>query len=275
VVLLNEAKPEATAVAGMVVGLLREHGVRARLVLGGRRRARVRGVDLAVVLGGDGTVLRAARALVPGGIPLLGVNTGGLGFLTAVDVSEFRRSCGDILAGRFRVVERELLEVRVLRGGRAVFGPEIALNDCVIRCSEQARAVSIRVESAGEFVADYFGDGLIIATPTGSTAYSLAASGPIVAPSLDVVLVTPICPHTLAQRPLILPARRPLIAALQTRPGHAYPRVLISLDGQVNFPLRVGDVIRVTEHRRTLKLVLHPGHSSFEILRAKLKWGGR
>ncbi|MBI5625478.1 MAG: NAD(+)/NADH kinase [Elusimicrobia bacterium] len=261
--------------AGVVAGLLRDRGVRVRLAMGSRPAAAIKGSDLAIVLGGDGTVLRAARALVPHSVPLLGVNTGGLGFLTAVDVPEFGRSCDAILAGEFRVVERELLEVRVLRDGRTVFGPEIALNDCVMRCSEQARAISIRAESGREFVADYFGDGLIIATPTGSTAYSLAASGPIVAPSLDVLLVTPICPHTLGQRPLILPGRRRFSAGLLTRPGHASPRVLVSLDGQVEFPVRPGDEVRVTRHRRTLKLILHPGHTNFEVLRAKLKWGGR
>ncbi|MBI5884151.1 MAG: NAD(+)/NADH kinase [Elusimicrobia bacterium] len=275
VVLLNEAKAEARAVAGMVVGLLRERKVWVRLVMGSNAGSAVSGADLAIVLGGDGTMLRAARALVRYSVPLIGVNTGGLGFLTAVDVSEFRQCCDDILAGRFRLVQRELLEVRVLRGGKTVFGPEIALNDCVIRCADQARAISIRAVSDGDFVADYFGDGIIIATPTGSTAYSLAASGPIVAPSLDVVLVTPICPHTLGQRPLILPARRPFVATLQTRPGHASPRVLASLDGQVNFPVRVGDEVRITEHRRTLRLMLHPKFTHFDILRAKLKWGGR
>ncbi|MBI4677284.1 MAG: NAD(+)/NADH kinase [Elusimicrobia bacterium] len=259
----------------VVVDMLRERGVKVRVAKGTWPGSSSRGAGLAIVLGGDGTMLRAARALVPHSIPLLGINTGGLGFLTATDASEFRHSCDAILRGKFRLVERELLEVTIRRAGKAVFGPEIALNDCVIRCAAQARAISIEARSGPDFVADYFGDGLIISTPTGSTAYSLAASGPIVAPSLDVVLIVPICPHTLGQRPLILPSRRPFVATLQTRAGHASPRVLVSLDGQLSCSLRVGDEVRITQHRRRLKLVLHPRHTYFEILRRKLKWGER
>ncbi|MBI5210473.1 MAG: NAD(+)/NADH kinase [Elusimicrobia bacterium] len=275
VVFLNKAKPEAARMVGVVVDMLRARKVAVWVARGVPSTARLRRADLAITLGGDGTVLWAARLLAPCSVPLLGINTGGLGFLTATDASDFRHSCDAILSGGFRLVEREMLEVVIRRGGRTVFGPGAALNDCVIRCAEQARAISLETKFGDDFVADYFGDGIIVSTPTGSTAYALAASGPIVAPSLDVVLVTPICPHTLAQRPLIVPSRRPFSATLRTRVGHAYPRVQVSLDGQLSTALKVGDEVRITQYPRPLKLLLHPRHSYFEILRRKLKWGER
>ena len=232
--------------------------------------------DIAVALGGDGTMLRAARLLAPHSIPLLGINSGGLGFLSGSDASEFLRDCDAILKGKFFLEERWMIQVEAYRADRRIFGPNIALNDAVMRCGDQARAISLRARSGERFLADYFGDGLIVSTPTGSTAYALAAFGPIVDPSLDVLLIAPICPHTLTQRPLIIPNNAPLSIRLTTRrPNEVPPRVLLSLDGQVGCSLKVGDEVRVTRYHRPFKLLLNPKRSYYEVLRRKLKWGER
>ncbi len=281
VVFYNESKPEAVKTLRLVTSELKKRGVRVWPGAGSDRDTRelaerLRLADIAVALGGDGTMLRAARLLAPHSIPLLGVNSGGLGFLSGTDASEFHRDVDAILKGRFFLEERWMIQVEAYRGDKRFFGPNIALNDGVIRCGDQARAISLRARSGDRFVADYFGDGLIVSTPTGSTAYALAASGPVVDPSLDVILLAPICPHTLTQRPLIIPASEPLSFRLTTRrPNEVAPRVLLSLDGQVGCSLKVGDEVRVTRYDRPFKLLLNPKRSYYEVLRRKLKWGER
>ena len=275
VLFYNETKPEAVRTMKVVMKALKKRGVRVWLGQSGSVREKLRLADIAVALGGDGTMLRAARMLAPHSIPLLGVNSGGLGFLSGTDASEFSRDCGAILAGKFVLEERWMVSVEAYRDRKRLFGPNIALNDVVIRCGDQARAISLHVKSAELFVADYFGDGLIVSTPTGSTAYNLAASGPIVDPSLDVLLLAPICPHTLTQRPLIIPVEDPLTIRLTTRRAHEVPRVLLSLDGQLGCALKVGDEVRITRYEKPFKLLLNPKRSYYEVLRRKLKWGER
>jgi NAD+ kinase len=269
----NETKPEARAKLREVVSLLRKQGVRVRMGTDKTPAEEILCSDLAVALGGDGTMLRAARMLAPYSVPLLGINTGHLGFLSGTDVAGFRRRWRDILAGRFLVEERWMVAVEVWRGKKRVFGPNLALNDCVIRCGEQARAILLKTRSGSRFVAEYFGDGLIVSTPTGSTAYALAASGPIVDPGLDVLLVAPICPHTLTQRPLVVSAGSPFTVRLSSRHRSETPRVLVSLDGQLGCALRIGDEVRVRRFDKPFRLVLDPKLSYFEILRRKLRWG--
>ena len=150
-----------------------------------------------------------------------------------------------------------------------------AARDRLTQEADQARAVTLSTRSGERFVADYFGDGLIVSTPTGSTAYALAASGPIVDPRLDVLLIAPICPHTLTQRPLIIPAFDPLTVMLTARYAHEAPRVLLSLDGQLGCALKVGDEVRIARYEKPFKLLLNPDRSYYEILRRKLKWGER
>ncbi|MBI5629253.1 MAG: NAD(+)/NADH kinase [Elusimicrobia bacterium] len=276
VLFYNQTKPEAVRMMQVVQKLLKERKVKVWVIQeSAAPRERLRLADIAVALGGDGTMLRAARILAPHSIPLLGINSGGLGFLSSTDASEFRRHCDAILKGRFVLEERWMIAVEALRDGKKIFGPYIALNDCVIRCGDQARAISLRTRSNDRFVADYFGDGLIVSTPTGSTAYALAASGPIVDPRLEVLLIAPICPHTLTQRPLIIPAADPLVIRLTTRRAHEAPRVLLSLDGQMGCALKVGDEVRITRYEKPFKLLLNPKRSYYEVLRRKLMWGER
>jgi NAD+ kinase len=269
----NEAKSDATRELRHVRALLKARGVRCWTAGGRPNPEAMRRADFAIALGGDGTMLRGAREAAPRGIPLLGVNVGTLGFLSATEAGELKRHLDAVLAGRFAVEERSMLSAETLRGGRRVFGPELALNDVVIRCGDQARAVTLSTRSGERFVADFFGDGLIVATPTGSTAYALAASGPIVDPSLDVTLLIPICPHTLTQRPLIVPAHLPLTIRLGRRRAHEAPRVLVSLDGRPGCELKIGDEVRVRRAETPLRLLLPPERSFFEVLRRKLRWG--
>ncbi len=271
----NEAKPDSSRTLALVRALLKSHGVRAVTAARVPTARSLRDADLAIALGGDGTMLHVAREVAPRGIPLLGVNIGTLGFLSATEAGDLKRCLNSVLAGRFAVEERSMLSAEVLRGGRRIYGPDLALNEVVIRCGEQARAITLSTRSGERFVADYFGDGLIVATPTGSTAYSLAASGPIIDPSLDVTLVAPICPHALTQRPLIVPAHLPLTIRLGKRREGEVPRVLVSLDGRPGCDLKLGDEVRVRRAETPLRLLLPPGRSFFEVLRRKLKWGQR
>lgn len=271
----NEAKPDSSRTLALVRSLLKKHGVRAVTAARVPTARSLRDADLAIALGGDGTMLHVAREVAPRGIPLLGVNVGTLGFLSAAEAGDLKRCVSSVLSGRFAVEERSMLSAEVLRGGRRIYGPDLALNEVVIRCGEQARAITLSTRSGERFVADYFGDGLIVATPTGSTAYSLAASGPIIDPSLDVTLVAPICPHALTQRPLIVPAHLPLTIRLGKRREGEAPRVLVSLDGRPGCDLKLGDEVRVRRAETPLRLLLPPGRSFFEVLRRKLKWGQR
>lgn len=271
----NEAKPDSSRTLALVRSLLKKHGVRAVTAARVPTARSLRDADLAIALGGDGTMLHVAREVAPRGIPLLGINVGTLGFLSAAEAGDLKRCVSSVLTGRFAVEERSMLSAEVLRGGRRIYGPDLALNEVVIRCGEQARAITLSTRSGERFVADYFGDGLIVATPTGSTAYSLAASGPIIDPSLDVTLVAPICPHALTQRPLIVPAHLPLTIRLGKRREGEAPRVLVSLDGRPGCDLKLGDEVRVRRAETPLRLLLPPGRSFFEVLRRKLKWGQR
>jgi NAD+ kinase len=271
----NESKPDSARTLARVRALLKAQGVRSWVADPRPSNESLRHADVAIALGGDGTMLRVAREVAPRGIPLLGVNTGELGFLSGIEAADLKRRIDSILAGRFTIEERSMLTAEVLRGGRRVHGPELALNEVVIRCGDQARAVTLSTRSGERFVADFFGDGLIIATPTGSTAYALAAMGPIVDPALEVTLLAPICPHTLTQRPLIVPAHLPLGIRLGRRRAHETPRVLVSLDGREGCELKVGDEVRVRRAETPLRLLLPPGRSFFEVLRRKLKWGQR
>ena len=237
------------------------------------KAALVRAVDIVVVLGGDGTLLSVANAIgVAGsGIPMLGINFGSLGFLTEVTLPELYPSLESALSGRAHVENRMMLQSTTFRAG-AVFAEHLALNDVVITKGARSRMIDLSVSVGGEFVTRVKADGLIVATPTGSTAYNLAAGGPIVQPNMDALLLTPIAPHTLTNRPIVIPAESPVRVQPQMEDRD---EVHITFDGQAGFQLEDGDEISIRRADRTLRLIHPSTRSYFDVLRQKLKWGER
>jgi NAD+ kinase len=228
-------------------------------------------VDLLVVLGGDGTLLAAARAVGDRAVPLLGVNLGTLGFLAEISGDELFDALEQAFAGRLVVALRMRLDVEVHRGGRIV-ERYLALNDAVIGKSALSRMIDLETRADGAFVTTYHSDGLIVATPTGSSAYSLSAGGPILLPEGEAILLTPICPHTLTQRPLVLPDHyRIEILVLDTRGGDVH----LTVDGQVGVRLEQGDRVAVARSAHPARLLVSPGRSRFAVMREKLRWGER
>ena len=233
----------------------------------------VTSVDLVVVLGGDGTLLSIADAIgaAGSGIPMLGVNFGSLGFLTEVTLPELYPSLEAALGGKARVEERMMLSSTTTRAG-VPFASHITLNDVVVTKGARSRMIDLSVSVGDEFVTRVKADGLIVATPTGSTAYNLAAGGPIVSPAMDAVILTPIAPHTLTNRPIVIPAASPVRVQplIEDR-----DEVFVTFDGQAGFQLEAGDEIRICRAERTLRLIRPSTRSYFEVLREKLKWGER
>jgi len=230
-------------------------------------------VDMVLVLGGDGTLLSMADCIGEAGscIPILGVNFGSLGFLTEVTLPELYRSLDAALGGRAYIEERLMLRSTTMRDGK-VFQQSIALNDAVITKAARSRMIDLSVSVGDEFVTRVKADGLIIATPTGSTAYNLAAGGPIVQPNVDALLLTPIAPHTLTNRPIVIPAS----SAVRVQPNMAErDEVFVTFDGQAGFQLQAGDEVTVKRADKTLRLIKPSTRSYFEVLRTKLKWGER
>ena len=226
--------------------------------------------DLLIVLGGDGTLLSAARLAAERKVPILAVNLGGLGFLTTVSQDEIYPILEEIFSGKHRVSERVMLEAEIVRGG-AVIRRQIALNDAVLNKAALARIMDLELRVDGEYVTTYKADGLILSTPTGSTAYSLAAGGPIVYPIVEAFVVTPICPHTLTNRPLVIPDSAKIEIDFKAEDD----AVFLTLDGQVGIELVRGDHIVVRKAPEKLYLVRPAKKTYFEILRSKLKWGER
>jgi NAD+ kinase len=227
-------------------------------------------VELLIVLGGDGTLLATARARHENTVPVLPVNLGGLGFLTSVKLDELYSILEEVLDGRNRVSERSMLEAHVSRAGKIV-ARHRALNDAVLNKGALARIIDLDLHINGEFVCSYKADGLIVATPTGSTAYSLAAGGPIVYPQVPAFTITPICTHTLTNRPLVIPESSNIEVAFRSDDAQVY----LTLDGQVGVELEPADRIVITKAANPLRLVRPARNTYFEILRNKLKWGER
>jgi NAD+ kinase len=225
--------------------------------------------DLIVVLGGDGTLLSMARLVGGLGVPILGVNLGGLGFLTATTLEEMLPALESVFAGDIVLDERTMLTAQVVRRGERL-APYVALNDVVITKSAMSRIINLSVSVEGRFATAYRADGLIISTPTGSTAYSLSAGGPILFPTMAAVVLTPICSHTLTNRPIVVPATHRIDVTLLTDQD-----VALTLDGQVGFALREHDTVEVGPAGATIRLVRFPQKDFFSVLRAKLKWGER
>jgi NAD+ kinase len=224
-------------------------------------------IDLLVVLGGDGTLLRGATIVGERRVPVLGVNLGTLGFLVPFPPSEAREALGRALAGQLPLEERMRLRVRLHRSGEVT--ERVALNDAVLAQGAMARLVELTAQLDGQRIAVYKADGLIVSTPTGSTAYNLAAGGPILTPGQSALAITPICPHTLTHRPLVVPAT----SKIEIEVSGSSESIMLTVDGQWGYPLAPGDRVEVTQ---AAPLRLYRSEKPyFEILREKLSWGSR
>jgi NAD+ kinase len=235
----------------------------------GRTREQVAAAaELLLVLGGDGTLLAAARVAAPVGIPILPINMGSLGFLTSFMLEELYPALEDILAGRVTISERVMLHVELHRGGKSI-DKQSVLNEVVINKGALARMIEVELIIDKDFVCRYRADGLIVASPTGSTAYSLSAGGPIVHPNVESFIITPICPHTLSDRPVVVCDT----SIIEVKLSVGTESVFLTLDGQKGIPLEVTDRVQISRAQQMLKLIQTPNKSYFEILRNKLKWG--
>ena len=227
--------------------------------------------DLVVALGGDGTFLSAARSAAQSGVPVLGVNLGGLGFLTETRYADLFTVLEQLLDGDVPVEPRMMLQVQVSRRGESVWGTT-ALNDVVIGKGPTARVLHLEIDVGAAHVSSYVADGIIVATPTGSTAYSLSAGGPIVNPQVPAIVITPICAHTLSARPLVLPPQEKVYVRARGR-GEVNQEVTVTADGQLTCRLERGDLVSVERSERDVQIVKVPGSGFYERLRDKLRWG--
>ena len=225
-------------------------------------------VDLIVVLGGDGTMIATARMLDKRAVPVLGINYGSLGYLTEVRVDEMTAALDAALAGDYRLDQRMMLAAELARGDEQLLYNRV-LNDVVISKSALARIIEIETRLDGQFVNCFRADGLIVSTPTGSTAYNLSAGGPIIYPSMDAIVITPICPHTLSNRPLVVPDNAEIELVLKT----AKEEVALTLDGQVGYSMEADDRVVIRKSRTSFNLVQPTNRNYFEVLRGKLRWG--
>jgi NAD+ kinase len=225
-------------------------------------------VDLLLVFGGDGTMLRVTREMEGSRTPILGINAGRLGFLTAISSKELAPALGKVLAGQISVESRPLLVAEGNAQGRPICFH--GLNDAVISRGSASRMIELEVSVDGAYLTSYRCDGLIIASPTGSTAYSLSAGGAIISPTSEVFALTPICPHTLSNRPIVLDMR----SRIEVRVASGKVETAVTVDGQVDAALSTGDVVSIRRSRREVRLVHLEGNSFFETLRRKLHWSG-
>lgn len=224
------------------------------------------GADLCVIFGGDGTLLSVARDLVEHELPLLGVNVGKLGFLAGFTVEDFTAHLDGIIADGMPCEERLMFSVRLSTDDASVFH---AANDVAVTAGEPFRMIDLRVDQGRRCIAQYLGDGLVVSTPTGSTGYSLSAGGPILQPGVNAVVITPVSPHALSLRPMVVCPETPLtITATDVNPG-----TTMTIDGQIRRPLKEGASVEIAVSEKALRIVRHPDHEYFETLAEKLHWG--
>lgn len=285
-VITKQNKPEAVAIAGRLMEWLREKGTevyieeeiekvldlkRAPPFLNVLKKEEIPSrVEMIIVLGGDGTLLSVARLVGSQGVPILGVNLGGLGFLTEITLEELNRVLERVIQGDFMTDERVVLHAAVIRRQERM-AEFTVLNDAVINKGALARIIDLETTINGEYLTTFKSDGLILSTPTGSTAYNLSAGGPIVYPSLHCIIITPICPHTLTNRPIMIPDDVEVRAVLKSK----QQEVILTLDGQQGFVLEYEDVVEVKKAQGKIFLIKSPYRHYFEVLREKLKWGER
>ncbi|PYS39580.1 MAG: NAD(+) kinase [Acidobacteria bacterium] len=263
VIVTKPKQPEVARVAGELVQWFRARNVMASLELQAASTA-----DLAVVLGGDGTLLAAARVLGDRQVPIVAINYGGLGFLTEVTLSEMYPSLEVVLAGKFVTEQRMMMDLHVSRADKRLADYR-ALNDVVINKGTLSRMIELEARVDGQYVSRFRADGLIVSTPTGSTAYNISAGGPIIFPTMSAMVVTPICSHTLTNRPIVLPEHVQIAIMLRSAQDDVY----ITVDGQVGLKLQMGDHIVVVKSDVSVKLVAPADKNYFDVLRGKLKWG--
>lgn len=279
-IISKPGSPQAEVLVPQLLEWLRERGIEARCdestaAYGNCTdvvpRPRVPdGTQLVIVLGGDGTLLSAARAIAGRSIPLFAVNLGGLGFLTAIAVDELYPELERAFRGEHRIAPRHMLRCDLMRGGQKIAEYD-ALNDVVISKASLARMIDIDTHVDDHFVCAYKADGLIISTPTGSTAYSLSAGGPIVFPRVDALCITPICPHMLTNRPVIVPGSSVIHVTSYAEDDSSF----LTIDGQIGELLKHGDRVVCSLSEKTLCLIRPPRMLFFDVLRSKLKWGER
>jgi NAD+ kinase len=263
--LLEALKARGVRVA-MPPEVVAEHGLAGKPL---DERAALADAELVFSLGGDGTMLSTIRRVANYAVPVLGVNIGGFGFLAEFTVESVLDSLDRLLGGEYEVSERMMLEASVERDGRSVEAHE-ALNEAVIDAGTLARMLRLKVSVGEQHLTRYEADGLIVATPTGSTAYSLSAGGPIVHADMRAILLTPICAHTLTNRPIVLPAEQTVTVELDEEHDGAG----LTIDGQVGIELKATDVVRIGRSADCVRLVTHPERSYLAILKDKLRWGG-
>jgi NAD+ kinase len=279
-IMAKPAIPHASVIVPELLKWLHERGIEARYdeetaVYLGRKDGLPRenvpeGTQLVIVLGGDGTLLSAARAVGRRDIPLFPVNLGGLGFLTAITLEQIYPELERAMRGEQRIGTRRLLHCELTRGSETI-GSWESLNDAVIAKSQLARMIDLETHVDSHYVCTYKADGLIVCTPTGSTAYSLSAGGPIMFPAVAALCLTPICPHTLTNRPVVVPDTCLIQIVNRANDGEAY----LTIDGQIGLPLRHGDRISCKRSDNAVSLVRPPKMLFFDVLREKLKWGER
>jgi NAD+ kinase len=271
--------PQASAIMRNLIEWLHARGVQARLdheaarYLGEQGMPRVevpQGAELVVVLGGDGTLLSAARAVGGREIPIFAVNLGGLGFLTTITLDQLYPELERALNGEQRTIPRRMLHGDLVRGGKTVKSYE-ALNDVVIAKTEIARMIEVEAYVDSQYLSNYKADGLIVATPTGSTAYSLSAGGPIVFPAVEALCITPVCPHMLTNRPVLVPDTSVIEIVCRAADNDAF----LTVDGQVGELLMRDDHIVCRRSQHSVHLIRPPKMFFFDVLREKLKWGER
>lgn len=264
VIITKPRREEVTSVAGQLIEWFKSKHVKASIDPAAAAKA-----DLAVVVGGDGTLLAAARLLDDKQVPILAINYGGLGFLTEVTMDEMYPALEQVLAGHFATEERMMIDVAISRAKKHLASYR-ALNDVVINRGTLSRIVELEARVDGHEVSRFRSDGLIVATPTGSTAYSLSAGGPIIFPTMRAMVLTPICSHTLTNRPIVLPSGVRIEITLQSSREE---EVHATVDGQVGLKLQAGDLLTIVRSNVAVKLVSPTDKNYFDVLRGKLKWG--
>ncbi|HEX4951376.1 MAG TPA: NAD(+)/NADH kinase [Blastocatellia bacterium] len=278
-VVVGPQKPDAIAVVCQLVEWCARHNIELRATPEVAEQVRcapllieadelAEAIDLLVVLGGDGTMLGASRLIGTRRIPVLGINFGYLGYLTEFTLQELFAALEDLRVGNFLIEGRMMLDVSVERDGQTIAAHR-ALNDAVINQGALAKMIELECHVNGDFVNRFRADGMIIATPTGSTAYSLSAGGPIVFPSMRAILLTPICPHTLSNRPVVVPGEATVELTFRKADGGA----MLTIDGQRGIALTTADCVRLLRSETTFEIVRPRQRNYFEVLRTKLKWG--